>query len=178
MDKPMEHYWDLRLNELKKSLETNNFEVHLAADTDDAKKIVLEEILPKIEAKSVSWGGSMTFVATGLYHLLKDNPDFDVIDTYDQTLSMKESMERRRQSLLADLYFVGSNAVIETGNLVNLDMLGNLLFGQQGLIREPSYRLQFQTAAFSHRNDVGTHALPQSLMRHGNHCCFFYIGVV
>lgn len=138
MDKPIEHYWDLRLNELKKSLEANNFEVHLAADTDDAKKIVLEEILPKIEAKSVSWGGSMTFVATGLYHMLKDSPDFDVIDTYDQTLSMEESMERRRQSLMADLYFVGSNAVIETGNLVNLDMLGNrvaaLTFGPRHVI--------------------------------------------
>lgn len=138
MDKPIEHYWDLRLNDLKKSLEANNFEVHLAADTDDAKKIVLEEILPKIEAKSVSWGGSMTFVATGLYHMLKDSPDFDVIDTYDQTLSMEESMERRRQSLMADLYFVGSNAVIETGNLVNLDMLGNrvaaLTFGPRHVI--------------------------------------------
>ena len=138
MDKPKEHYWDLRLNDLKKSLEANNFEVHLAADTDDAKKIVLEEILPKIEAKRVSWGGSMTFVATGLYHLLRDNPDFDVIDTYDQTLSMEESMERRRQSLMADLYFVGSNAVIETGNLVNLDMLGNrvaaLTFGPKQVI--------------------------------------------
>lgn len=138
MDKPIEHYWDLRLNDLKKSLEANNFEVHLAADTDDAKKIVLEEILPEIEAKSVSWGGSMTFVATGLYHMLKDSPDFDVIDTYDQTLSMEESMERRRQSLMADLYFVGSNAVIETGNLVNLDMLGNrvaaLTFGPRHVI--------------------------------------------
>ena len=138
MDKPIEHYWDLRLNDLKKSLEANNFEVHLAVDKDDAKKIVLEEILPKIEAKRVSWGGSMTFVATGLYHLLKDSPDFDVIDTYDQTLSMEESMERRRQSLMADLYFVGSNAVIETGNLVNLDMLGNrvaaLTFGPRHVI--------------------------------------------
>ena len=42
MDKPKAHYWELRLNDLKKSLEANNFEVHLAADTDDAKKIVLE----------------------------------------------------------------------------------------------------------------------------------------
>ncbi len=80
----------------------------------------------------------MTLVATGLYHMLKNNPDFSVIDTYDQTLSMKESMERRRQSLMVDLYFVGSNAVIKTDNRMNLDLRGNrvgaLTFGPRHFI--------------------------------------------
>ena len=138
MDKPIDHYLDLRLDDLKKTLESNNFEVFMAGTTEEAKRIVLQEIIPKINPKSISWGGSMTFVASGIYHELKDNPDFDVIDTYDKSLSMEELMERRRQSLLVDLFFTSTNAITETGMLVNLDMIGNriggLTFGPRNVI--------------------------------------------
>ena len=30
MDKPIEHYWEIRLAEVKQALEANNFEVFLA----------------------------------------------------------------------------------------------------------------------------------------------------
>lgn len=138
MEKPIAHYLDLRLNDLKKTLEGNNFEVYIANNEEDAKRIVLEEIVPKTKAKSVSWGGSMTVVATGLYDSLKDNPDFKAIDTYDKTISMEEGMERRRQGLVVDLFITGTNAITETGQLVNLDMLGNrvasLTFGPRNVV--------------------------------------------
>jgi len=99
---------------------------------------VLEKIIPEIAPKSVSWGGSLTFVATGLYDVLKNNNDLNILDTYDKTLSPEESLERRRQSLLVDLFITGSNAVTETGQLVNLDMIGNrvgaLTFGPKNVI--------------------------------------------
>ena len=38
-------------------------------------------------------------------------------------------MERRRQALLVDLFLTGSNAVTESGWLVNLDMVGNRVGG-------------------------------------------------
>ena len=138
MEKPIAHYLDLRLDDLKKTLEGNNFEVYIADNGDDAKRIVLEEIIPKIKAKSVCWGGSMTVVATGLYDNLKDNSDFKCIDTYDKTISMEAGMERRRQGLTADLFITGTNAVTETGQLVNLDMIGNrvgaLTFGPKNVV--------------------------------------------
>ncbi|MFC1816056.1 lactate utilization protein [Thermodesulfobacteriota bacterium] len=138
MDKPIEHFWQLRLNDLKNALEANNFEVFMAGNSDEAQKIVLEEIIPKINVKTVSWGGSMTFVTTGLYETLKNNPEFNVIDTYDKNLSPEESLERRRQALMVDLFVTGSNAVTETGTLVNLDMYGNrvaaLTFGPKHVI--------------------------------------------
>lgn len=138
MDKPIAHYFDLRLADLKASLEDNNFEVFIAENKDDAKKIVLDELLPKIAPKTISWGGSMTFVATGLYHELKDNPDFDIIDTYDLTIPAEESMDRRRRALHVDLFFTGTNAITEDGMLVNLDMFGNrvggLTFGPKDVI--------------------------------------------
>jgi len=138
MDNPIENYWKNRLAELKDALTENNFEVFVVENTDEAKSIVLEKIIPEIAPKSVSWGGSLTFVATGLYDFLKDSNDFNVLDTYDKTLSPEESLERRRQSLLVDLYITGSNAVTETGQLVNLDMFGNrvgaLTFGPKNVI--------------------------------------------
>lgn len=138
MDKPIEYYSKIRLAELKKALEKNNFEVFLADDAKKAKKIALETIIPEIKPKSISWGGSMTFTASGLYGALKNNNEVMVIDTYDQSISQEEILERRRQALLADLFITGTNAVTESGQLVNLDMFGNriaaLTFGPKHVI--------------------------------------------
>lgn len=138
MDKPIENYWRIRLGNLKEALENNNFEVFVADNTAEAKKIVLEQIIPKTNAKSVSWGGSLTFVSTGLYDALKGAGDMEVLDTYEKKLSSEESLERRRKSLLVDLYLTGTNAVTESGQLVNLDMIGNrigaITFGPKHVI--------------------------------------------
>lgn len=129
MDKPIDNYSKLRLADLKTALESNNFDVYLADNKLEAGKIVLEDILPKLNARTISWGGSMTFVATGLYNQLKDDAAFEVLDTFDKKISAEESIERRRQALLVDLFITGTNAVTETGQLVNLDMIGNRVCG-------------------------------------------------
>jgi len=138
MDRPVEHFWKIRLESVKKALEANNFEVFLADSAAGARKTVLEDILPGTGARSLSWGGSVTFVGTGLYEALKGRGDLKVIDTYDRTLSMEENLERRRQALHADLFVTGTNAVTETGMLVNLDMIGNrvaaLTFGPKHVV--------------------------------------------
>jgi L-lactate utilization protein LutB len=139
MDQPSDNYWRLRLADLKTALESNNFDVYLADDRQAACRIVLEDIIPKLNAKSVSWGGSMTVqVATGLYERLKDHPDLDVLDTYDKKLSDEQKQELRRQALLADLFITGTNAITESGQLVNLDMIGNrigaLTFGPRYVV--------------------------------------------
>jgi L-lactate utilization protein LutB len=128
MEKPIENFWSLRFADLKEALEANNFEVHIAENVDAAKKIVME-ILPKTGAKSISWGGSVTYVQTGLYQELKDYPGIEVLDTYEKGLPPEEMLERRRRALLVDLFVTGTNAVTETGKLVNLDMAGNRVAG-------------------------------------------------
>jgi L-lactate utilization protein LutB len=138
MDKPLDTYWTLRLAELRKALEGNNFEVHLAADPAAAHTIVMDEILPKTGARSVGFGGSLTVVTTGLFQTLKSRTDIALIDTLDKQIPAEEQVERRRKSLLTDLFITGSNAVTEDGQLVNLDMLGNrvaaLTFGPKHVI--------------------------------------------
>ena len=138
MDKPIDNYWNKRLADLKTALESNNFEVFLADDKDGAYKVVLDEIIPPLKAKTISWGGSMTFIDTGLYEQLKQNSDFEVLDSFDKNMSPEDMLERRRHSLLVDLFITGTNAITETGQLVNLDMIGNrigaLTFGPKWVI--------------------------------------------
>jgi len=125
MKEAMESYWKKRLDDLKQALEANNFECFVANDVEHAKTMVIDEILPGLSVKSISWGGSMSFVSTGLYDVLVAHPNYDVVDTYQKDLGEEEKVELRRRSLLVDLFFTGTNAITEDGILVNLDMYGN-----------------------------------------------------
>lgn len=129
MEQPIDHYWQLRLNAVKEALEANHFEAHISGTAVDAGRLVLDKILPKTGARRISWGGSMTFIATGLYAALKEMPHLEILDTFDKTLSPEEALELRRQSLITDLFVTGTNALTETGELVNLDMTGNRVAG-------------------------------------------------
>ncbi|MCF8067390.1 MAG: lactate utilization protein [Desulfobacterales bacterium] len=138
MSNPIDQYWKVKLGELKNTLEENKFEVFLAENAADAKRVVLEKIISELKPRSVSWGGSMTFTATSLYEELKENPDLVVIDTFDRKVSREKALERRRQALVVDLFITGSNAITQDGRLVNLDMIGNrvaaITFGPNNVI--------------------------------------------
>jgi len=138
MQDPVENYWRLRLNDLKKSLEGNNFEVHLVASASDAKDLVINTLIPQLMPKSVSWGGSMTFGKTGIGEVLTKSAGLTIIDPYEPKIAPAEAYERRRQALLVDLYFTSTNAITEDGQLVNLDMTGNrvgaLNFGPKNVV--------------------------------------------
>ena len=125
MDKTIRVFWAARLKQVRKALEANNFEVFIAEDLPAAAQVVLERILPGTGAQSLSWGGSGTFLATGLYERLRDMQDLEILDTFEKEISRAESLERRRRALLVDLFITGTNAVTEAGQLVNLDMYGN-----------------------------------------------------
>ena len=113
----------------KAALEKNNFEAFIAPTPADAGQIVLNQVLPQIDVKSVSWGDSLTFLETGLIEFFKEDPAFDLIETFDESVSRAEIIERRRKALLCDLFFSGTNALVESGMLVNLDMIGNRVGG-------------------------------------------------
>ena len=138
MDQPIGNYSKLRLTDLKTALESNNFDVYLAENKQAACETVLKDIIPKLNARTISWGGSMTFIDTGLYAQLKENSDLEVLDTFEKKIPAEEMLERRRRALLVDLFITGTNAITETGQLVNLDMIGNrigaLTFGPKWVI--------------------------------------------
>lgn len=138
MKKPIDAYWNLKLEKVKHNLENNNFEVYVAKDAEDARAIASNTIISSLQIKSVSWGGSMSFVETGLFHELKDRQDIQVLNTFDKKLPVDQLKELRRNSLLVDLYITSSNAVTEGGQLVNLDMIGNrvaaMMYGPKNVL--------------------------------------------
>ncbi len=138
MEKPVTNFWEIKLEALKGALEKNNFEAYIAQKGEDANKLVLDKILPQLAPETVSWGGSLTHIQTGIYDELKARPDITILDTYDKSLSPPEAYELRRRSLLVDLFITGTNAVTEKGRLVNLDMIGNrvaaITFGPKNVI--------------------------------------------
>lgn len=138
MENPIGNYWKLRLERLSHVLGENNFAVHIAENRENARDIVLNTIIPDLKPESISWGGSMTFMDTGLYDALKNLDNVHVLDTYDQNLSGRDMVELRRKALLTDLFITGTNAITETGQLVNLDMFGNraagIVFGPKNVL--------------------------------------------
>lgn len=138
MKNPIDNFWKLKLENVKEALESNNFEVYIADNSVEASKIVLEKIIPTIDIRSISWGGSMTFVGIGLYDAFKEKKNVKVLDTYDKSLSDDEKTQLRREALLTDLFVTGTNAITEDGCLVNLDMIGNrvgaLTFGPKNVL--------------------------------------------
>ena len=141
MTETLRRYWQLRLEAVQEALEANNFTVHLAPDGPAAKALVLDELLPALAPRSISWGGSGSFKELGLYDALKPGsaPEgLEIIDTYEKGLPPEEVLERRRRALLTDLYITGTNALTENGMLVNLDMIGNriaaLTFGPRNVL--------------------------------------------
>ena len=125
MDNPRQDFWKTKLEETGQALTKNNFKVFIAEDAAAAGTLVSETIIPQLAPSSISWGGSLTFTTLGLYDQLKERSDLKILDTYDKSLSPAEGRERRRQALLVDLFITGTNAITQSGQLVNLDMIGN-----------------------------------------------------
>lgn len=88
------------------------------------------------ERDTVSWGGSMSVLEIGLIdHVLKGN--YNVINR-DIARNAEEKMTMLRQALTCDTYLMGTNAISEDGQLVNIDCIGNraaaLMFGPRNVI--------------------------------------------
>ncbi len=164
-----EHYWTLRLERCKKALENNNFEVFIAGNTQEAGIIFSNEILPNLQIKTVSWGDSITLRATPILEQLRRQQNIEIIDTFAKGVERGILIERRRQALLVDLFLTGSNAITETGKLVNLDMVGNrvggitfgpkhvvLLIGRNKLVKDVDSAME----------RIKSHAAPINAIRH------------
>ena len=134
----LQTYWTRRIERCRTALVKNNFEVYLAENTADASRLIMSEILPGTAARSVSWGDSMTLHATGVLEKLEKVDTLRIIRTFEPGIPRQEIIERRRQALLVDVFFTGSNALTESGQLVNLDRVGNrvaaIVFGPRHVV--------------------------------------------
>ncbi|WP_432735433.1 lactate utilization protein [Maridesulfovibrio sp. FT414] len=136
--KPVETFWDIKLGEIREVFEDNGYTTYVAKNQKAAASMVMDKILPQLKPKSISFGGSMTVVESGLFDQVKKLSNVQVIDTYDTEPPLNERIERRRQSLLTDVLITSANAFTEEGELVNLDGTGNrvaaMAFGPRNVV--------------------------------------------
>jgi hypothetical protein len=111
----------------------------------------------------------MTLEATGILRMLADRPDIALIRTFESGIASETLMERRRQALLVDVFFSGSNAVTEEGQLVNLDMVGNrvggITFGPKQVVLLVG-RNKIVPDLESAVQRIKSHAAPANAVRH------------
>ena len=134
----VKQYWELKLETTKEALIKNNFDCHIAHNRSHAKELFFDQIFPSLDVSTVSWGDSLTFLSTGILEQLQEDSSLTIIETFSKDVNRKVLIEKRREALLVDLFFTGSNAVTQNGQLVNLDMIGNrvgaLTFGPKFVV--------------------------------------------
>lgn len=115
------------------NLQARHMEGYYAATKEEALEIALK-LIP--ENSVVSWGGSMSISEIGLKQAIKEGP-YTAIDR-DTAANPAERKQLMKLALTADVFLMGTNAITEDGQLVNLDGLGNrvaaLCFGPDSVI--------------------------------------------
>lgn len=82
----------------------------------------------------ISWGGSVTLDQIGLRDAVSER--YDALNPYVGTPAEQNAL--KKQALLSDVFLMGTNAITENGELVNIDgngnRLGALIFGPDMVI--------------------------------------------
>ena len=109
---------------VKKNLEERGYAVRVFSTGKEAA----DYLDSAIDAKSVGFGGSVTLDVLGLYERLGSHNE--VVWHWKQ-----EPGQARREAMRTDIYLTSVNGLAETGELVNIDGLGNrvaaTLFGHE-----------------------------------------------
>lgn len=131
--KPKECYNALVAQKLIEEFEKRNIVGFYFKTKEEALKKVLE-MIPK--DSMVSWGGSVTLHEIGLKVALK-NGGYNFLDPAEPS-GGKEKEKAARQALSADYFLMSANAIAVTGEMVNIDGIGNrvaaLCFGPKNVI--------------------------------------------
>jgi hypothetical protein len=131
---PKQTYNALLAQKVIKEFKSRNIQGFYFETKEEALKYVLE-ILPKNSL--ISWGGSVTLDEIGLLDSLK-NGGYKILDASNRALGGVEMDKIAHQALNADYYFMSANAISATGELVNIDGIGNrvaaLIYGPKNVI--------------------------------------------
>jgi L-lactate utilization protein LutB len=127
----------LRVENTLNALERNGFDALYCATAEEALVKVLE-MVP--DGATVGLGGSVTLREMGLVDALAAR-DVSVADHWkagSEGASPEEVMEIRRTHINSDVFITSTNAVTETGELVNIDGTGQrvaaMIFGPKKVI--------------------------------------------
>lgn len=120
------------MEQVKKNLEKNGFDVEIMPNAAAVKDALLKEIPADVV---VGFGGSMTVKDTGIYEAL--------VERGNKTLWHWETAPENRaaickEALVSDVYLSSANALLEDGEILNIDGNGNrvsaLFYGPKKVI--------------------------------------------
>lgn len=113
-------YYKKRGEILVKNLKNRHFDAYYCATKEDALKKALE-LIP--EGATIGWGGVMSAHQIGLVEALNEG-NYHAIDR-DKCKSAEEKLQAARDSMFADVFLTGANALSLDGQMVNIDGTGN-----------------------------------------------------
>lgn len=124
MEEAKRKVYEKRGQILVKNLKSRHFDAYYCADKEVALPKALE-LIPK--GATIGWGGSATAKAIGLMDAIRSG-DYKPYDR-DNATTPQEREKLMKQSLLADVFITGANALSMDGQMVNIDGTGNRLGG-------------------------------------------------
>jgi len=111
------------------ALKHNGFTVKYVRNPEEALEI-LDKMLIEISPHKIAFADSMTADAMGVFNIIRGRySSANLVDTLEKEITWSEQIRRWKLALQADLFITGTNAVTTSGQLVNLDMIGNRIGG-------------------------------------------------
>lgn len=113
-------FYEKRGRILVKNLKGRHFDAYYCATKAEALEKALE-LIPK--DATVGWGGVMSAHQIGLVEALHQG-DYRPIDR-DKYVTPEEKLQAAKDSMFADVFLTGANALSLDGEMVNIDGTGN-----------------------------------------------------
>ena len=170
MPTPKESYYAKRGQILVKNLQSRHFEAYYCENAKKALEKALE-IIP--EGSSVGWGGAMSCEQIGLIDAIR-NGNYKAIDrSLCQTAEDKERCQK--ESLFADVFLSGANAMSLDGQMVNIDGTGNrvaaIVYGPNSVVVVAGMnKVEDDLESAIHRARTVAAPMNQQRFQHPNPC--------
>ena len=117
-----------------KALKKHDFDAHFFSTVEDAQKLILEMVS---DYETFGFGGSSTTRALGVLEELISMGK-TVFDHWQEGLTKEDDLDIRLQQGRCDCFLCSANAVSATGEVINVDGLGNrtnaMTFGPKKVI--------------------------------------------
>jgi len=124
-------YGNLRCQKALKAFSEKGWKTFYTENVDEARKLLFDEVLPK--HVSVGLGGSETLTAMDVLPVLRGG-DYNLYDRYN----CEDHFKVCRDSLMADYFLTGANALTMNGEMVNIDCSGSrvaaMAYGPQNIV--------------------------------------------
>lgn len=116
-----EWLWEKSAERCVKNLEKHGFDARYCK----SRQAAADAILPMVEPyESFGFGGSETTRVLGLVSALTERGK-TIYDHWVKDHDMTADIDIRRRQMQADCFFTSANAISETGEVVNVDGVGN-----------------------------------------------------